>query len=205
MARTTTGWIRPWGLIDAASSSSASSFQWRRGWYLPAWIGWMGSSLSSPSCSTIDGPASGPVPPPSRASRPRPSPRFFAAAIGNSLRCRRSRVGGVGRRVVGLGGVACRALCRMHGAFAANDFAGEADVGHGAARPAIVEMNWLAVAGRLGKTHVARNDRAQHLVAKVLGELGRHLVAEVVAYVVHGAQQALDLEFRVQAHAHGLD
>src|ERR1700754_1929183 len=187
MARTTTGWMRPWALIEAASSSSASSFQCRRGWYLPAWIWWIGSILSSPSCSTIDGPASGPAPPPSRASRPRPSPRFFAAAIGNSLRCRRSRVGGVGRRVVGLWDVACRALRRRHGALAANDFASEANVGDGAARTAIVEMNGLAVAGRLGKTHVTRNDRTQHFVAKVLGELRRNLVAEVVAHVVHGA------------------
>jgi hypothetical protein len=97
----------------------------------------------------------------------------------------------------------CAVSARPPGA--AHHFAGEALVGQRAARFGIVEVDRLAMARRLGQAHVARDDRAQHLVAEMLGELQRNFVAEVVARVVHGAHEAFDFERGIEAHAHGLD
>jgi len=55
---------------------SAASFICVRGWYLPGWIAWISSVRSSPSAFDV---CTGSASPPSRASSPRPSPRFFAA------------------------------------------------------------------------------------------------------------------------------
>jgi hypothetical protein len=61
------------------------------------------------------------------------------------------------------------------------------------------------VARRFGQAHVTRHDGAEHLVAEVLQQLPGDLVAEVVADVVHGAQQALHRQLRVDRGLHGPD
>ena len=82
---------------------------------------------------------------------------------------------------------------------ATDHFSGERQVGQRAARILVVQQHRLAETRRLGQAHVARDHRAEHLFAEVLDELRRHLVGEVVARVVHGAQQPFDLQLRVQA------
>ena len=67
-------------------------------------------------------------------------------------------------------------------AFAPDDLSGETEVGHAAARGAVVFDDALAVAGRFGQAHVARHDGAEHAVAEVPGEFGRHRIGEAPSH-----------------------
>ncbi len=82
--------------------------------------------------------------------------------------------------------------------LAPQHLAGERQVGHGAGRGLVVDQRRQTVARRFGEAHIARNDGAVDLVAEVLEQLPRDVVRQVVARVEHGAQQALDLERRIQ-------
>ena len=62
-----------------------------------------------------------------------------------------------------------------------------------------------AVRRRLGEAHVAGHDRAIELGAEVALQLGGDVLRERVARVVHGPQQPLDLERRIEMRAHLLD
>ena len=57
----------------------------------------------------------------------------------------------------------------------------------------------------LGEAHVARNHGAVEGIAKVLGELLRYFAGEIVARVIHGAQQAFNLKLRVKRGSDLLD
>src|SRR5579883_2478145 len=220
MARTTIGWISPWALIEAASSCRRSSSIDCRGWYRPGWIRATSSRRnSSPAAAVSDSGT------PSSTSRSRaPRPRRFAADISDRPRRARGRRGAGARAAAPVRGAAARPawfahhaswwfsidmggsdLRRRAAALAPQHLAGQAEVRDRAARLAVVEVDRLAVAGRFGEADVARDDRAQQLVAEVLGQLRRDVVRQVVAHVVHGAQQALDLELRIEPRAHRLD
>ena len=58
---------------------------------------------------------------------------------------------------------------------------------------------------RFGEADVARNHRAIELVAEMFFELGRDVLRERVARVVHRAKEPFDLEPRVQMRAHLAD
>src|SRR5581483_11027070 len=90
-------------------------------------------------------------------------------------------------------------------ALAAQHLAGQTEISDGPARFAIVKIDRQAVARRFGEADVARDDGAQQLVAEMLDELRRDVVAEIVANVVHRAQQAFDFEVRIEARTHRLD
>ena len=79
----------------------------------------------------------------------------------------------------------------------ADHLARERQVRQRAARILVVQQHRLAEARRLGQPHVARNDRAEHLVAEMLDQLRRDFVREVVPRVEHRAQDALELELRI--------
>src|SRR5690348_7930957 len=108
-------------------------------------------------------------------------------------------------------GLPCRLLSdgilrlRHRGALTPQHFTGETEIRDRAARLAIVQIDRLAMTGRFGKTNVARNDRAQHFLAEMLGQLRGHFVAEIVAHVVHRAQQPFDFEFWIEALAYSMD
>src|SRR5574340_1144549 len=107
--------------------------------------------------------------PPSKASSPRPSPLSLAMYVLPG----------------GEAGAPERFLGQFHICF----------------RPptqGVVGQHWQPVARRLGQTHIARNHRVVHLVAEMLLDLVRHLLRQCAARVVHHAQQALDLDARVE-------
>jgi hypothetical protein len=102
----------------------------------------------------------------------------------------------------GRDGVGGRRVARFH---PAQHLAGERQVRERALRLRLELERRHAVRGRLGEPHVARDHRAEQLVAEVLLELGRDVLRERVARVVHRAQQALDLEPRIEVRAHLLE
>src|ERR1700722_9623389 len=113
---------------------------------------------------------------PRSASRSRaPRPRFFAAMPKCSLSVHVRRCG-------------C-ALAPQH-------LAGKSEIGDRAARFAIVQIDRLAMTRRLGQPDVSRNNRTQQLVAEMFAELRGYIVGEIVAHVVHGAQQSFDFQIR---------
>ena len=57
-----------------------------------------------------------------------------------------------------------RCSCGLLPAFAADHLAGQADIGDGATRAAVVQVDRLPMAGRLGETHVARGAKIDNLV-----------------------------------------
>ena len=90
---------------------------------------------------------------------------------------------------------AAQSLGLVHaGCPLSENFVGEREVGLRALRGRVPQHRGHAVARRLGEPHVARHQRAVHLVAEVRLELLRHLLRERVARVVHRAQQPGDLE-----------
>ena len=97
------------------------------------------------------------------------------------------------------------AFCGVARFHPAQHFAGEREIRVRALRLRLELERRDAVRRRLGEAHVARNDRAIELVAEMLLELGRDVLRERVARIVHRAQQALDLEPRVEVRAHLLD
>src|SRR5436190_9821192 len=117
---------------------------------------------------------------PSSASSPRPSPLSLltvCASCGISIENAGARENLVRQRNVGL-----RPLRRT-----------------------VPDHGWGAEARRFGEPHVARHERAVHLFAEMLLELLRYLMRQRVSGVVHRAQQARDLQARIDIGAHPLD
>ena len=75
------------------------------------------------------------------------------------------------------------------------------------ARPggAVVVVDRLAVARRLGKAHIAGDDGRIHLAGEVALDLFRNLEGEIRAPVEHREQNAFELEAGIQAAAHHAD
>src|SRR3989344_1775584 len=82
--------------------------------------------------------------------------------------------------------------------FAAQHLAREREIGLRALGLHVVADHRLAVRGGLGQPDVAWDHGAIELVAEMRLELCRYLVVEIVARVVHGTQQPLDLKRRIQ-------
>src|SRR6185437_4305040 len=79
----------------------------------------------------------------------------------------------------------------------ADHLAGKREVRESAPRLLVVKQHRPAERWRLREADVARNDRAEDLVAEMHEELRADLVREVVSRVEHGAQDTLDLQLRV--------
>ena len=90
----------------------------------------------------------------------------------------------------------------MHGLFAPQDFARQRQVADRAPGLGVVGNHRRTVAGRFRQAHVAGNNGAVHLVAEVADQLVGNVVGQTVARVVHGAQQAADMQLGVE---HGAD
>src|SRR2546430_2784600 len=132
--------------------------------------------MRSVACRSETGPAS-----PSRsskASRPLPSPLSFT---------------GVSRSY------------RRSDAVPRKDLARQSDVRLRAFAFAIEVHGGSAEARRLGEAYVAWNHGFVHLLAEVLLQLGRHLLRERIARIVHGSKQPFDIELRIQVLADLLD
>lgn len=76
-------------------------------------------------------------------------------------------------------------------------FARQGKIGHGTPRSLVVEYNRLAMAGRLSQTDIARDDGSVYLVTEMGNELGRNLIGQIVAWIMHGAQYAFDRQARI--------
>src|SRR5512139_3235427 len=73
---------------------------------------------------------------------------------------------------------------------------GQIEIALGALRADIIEQHRLAVARRLAQGHVAVDHGLVDLAAEVFPDLLGHLLGKIVPSVVHGEQDALDLELR---------
>src|SRR5208283_902801 len=179
----------PLDLIESASSFKDSGRMSTRGWYLPRCSRSSGRFASrSPAsggrsavCATALRANSG-----LSSASPRPKDGFLP-----DMREFQRTTGGLygrGRPIV-----------------AANHFAGERQIGQGAARLLVVKQGGLAEARRLGQADIAGNHGTEHLLPEVLDQLRGHLVRQIVARIEHSAQQALDLQLRIDAGADLLD
>jgi hypothetical protein len=74
------------------------------------------------------------------------------------------------------------------------DFLRELNVAFRASGADIVDEDRLAVAGSLGETNAAGNDGLKDLVLKELLKVGGDLTSEIGAVVIHGEENAGDLE-----------
>src|SRR3989440_7390814 len=83
-------------------------------------------------------------------------------------------------------------------ALALDDLVRELDVGLAAGAVVVVEQDRLAVRGRLGHPDVAGDHGLVDLGAKEGAHLGRDLLGEGRARIVHGEHDALDLEARIE-------
>src|SRR6188508_3071217 len=81
-------------------------------------------------------------------------------------------------------------------------FLREREVRFGAARSRIVGDRGETVARRFGEPHVARDDRAIHLVLEELADVLRDLLSKIGALVIHRQQHAFDVERRIERGAH---
>ena len=82
----------------------------------------------------------------------------------------------------------------MRELLAPQHLGGELDVGLRPGAAMVVEQHRLAVRRRLGHPHVARDHRVVDLLAEMPAHIGGDLLAEIVAAVVHGQHDALDLQ-----------
>src|SRR3990172_7064004 len=89
--------------------------------------------------------------------------------------------------------------------FMSQDLPREFEVRERAARPEVVEHHRLAVARRLGETHIAGDDGIEDLTREVAMDLVANLEREAGPAVEHRQHDALDFEPGVQALAHELD
>src|SRR5690606_12784463 len=211
MGRTTMGCITPWLRMDSASSSRASGRMSRRGWYLPGWMNSIGSCFRLPSaacvagCSaagastgTSSGSATTCLLPASRASRPRPRPRFLAAiARLYSFVCFGASRHGFGKAFTRAVARNCRPACLQLTRFTAQEFAGQGNVGQRAAGILVVHNDRQAEAWCFRQTDVAGNDGAEHGLAEVGLELVGDLLGKAVARIIHGAHDALGAKARI--------
>ena len=89
--------------------------------------------------------------------------------------------------------------------LAVHDFLGQLYVTFGAAGADIIEQRRLAIARRLGKADVARNDGFQQPIAKVSLQLLCDLLRQVRSIVIHGEDHAFNVQLRVKAQAQSLN
>src|SRR5271170_7373645 len=186
MGRTTTGWMTPRSLIEAASSSSSPSsnrFRGLRGFGRRNSIG----ILRAPPAGSIASSFAAP----SRAASPRPrrglgSVRLMSSAIGVLL-------------------LLSSTLSGAPTPLALNDLGGELEIGLAAGAFEVVEQRRLAVRRRLGEADIAGNDRLVDLVAHMGADVGDDLPREAVAGIVHGQHDALNRQSRVQRAANLFD
>ena len=90
-------------------------------------------------------------------------------------------------------------------ALALDDLGGELDVGLAAGAVVVVEQDRLAVRGRLGDAHVARDHGLVDLGPEEGAHVRRDLLRQRRARVVHGQHDALDLEARIERGADLVD
>src|SRR2546423_627859 len=95
--------------------------------------------------------------------------------------------------------------CRRRDAVPRKDLARQGDVCLRAFAFAIEVHGGSAEARRVGEAYVAWNHGFVHLLAEVLLQLGRHLLRERIARIVHGSKQPFDIELRIQVLADLLD
>ena len=88
---------------------------------------------------------------------------------------------------------------------ALDEFFRTGHVGLGTLARAVVDDAGQAVARRLGKPHVARNDGLEDLVAEMLLKLRAHLLLERDARVEHHAQKRHDAQVLVLLGTNALD
>ncbi len=96
-------------------------------------------------------------------------------------------------------------MAREAGGSAAQDLGGELDIGLRAGAAMIVDQHRLAVRGRLGYPHVARDHRVEDPGPEMLAHVEGDELAQIVTAVVHGQHHALQFEPRVQSPPDPLD
>src|SRR5438477_13021788 len=74
----------------------------------------------------------------------------------------------------------------------ANNLFSELPVAFRSARPRVVSKDWLAVARRLGQSHVARDDCRKDLASEKILQVVADLARQVGPIIVHSEQDALD-------------
>src|SRR5690606_12922803 len=107
---------------------------------------------------------------PKSASSPRPKPRFLTAmpvlSFTKRVDCSTGR----------LTGCLARAPYQLPG---------QSQIGHGTAGLLVVGQHRQPVAGCLGQTHVARDDRLVQSVPEMLAQLLGHFPGQAVARIIH--------------------
>ncbi len=88
--------------------------------------------------------------------------------------------------------------------LAAHHFAREPQIGLTSQALKVVDQHRLAERRRLRHPHIAGDDGGVDLVAEVRAHILRHLLRQAVAPVVHGQDDALQLQFGIEAAAHQL-
>src|SRR6266511_229238 len=81
----------------------------------------------------------------------------------------------------------------------------EVDIRLAPARSDVIENNRFPERRRFAETHIARNDRAIHLLSKVIADLLGHLSGEVDSVVVHGESDPFDRQRRIEEVADPFD
>ncbi len=89
--------------------------------------------------------------------------------------------------------------------LALNDFRSKPQIGLAAAAFKVVEKHRLAVRGGFGNPHVAREDGVIDLDAHEAAHIGDDLRGKIVARVVHGQDNAMDIKLLVQRLLHLID
>jgi hypothetical protein len=81
---------------------------------------------------------------------------------------------------------------------ARQEFSGQLEVGLGAARTPVVKSNGPPVTGSLGQTDISRNDGLEEAIFEVFAEGLGDLLGQIGAVVIHGEEDALDLDVGVE-------
>src|SRR5690606_12997846 len=187
----------------------------------PSARGWAGSRPSSEStpraprsalrrndggagCDREECPRSGSRPPPGRMGATRP-PRPAEAGRRCRVRADSARDPECLLSSIPLGLLPSGRGARAALFVARQKLPGQAQVALGARRGDVVKEDRLAEARRLRKPHVAGNDALEDLLAEVAADLALHLRRERGPPVVHGEENALDLEAGIEALPDELD
>ena len=195
-----TGWITPRAAIEAASSSSAASSKWRRGW--SGWGSIDGDRQGWRALSPLTL-ASAPAATSGSSRRVSPEQRAQAAAERRRL--------ALGRAPAAAAAPRCESTVVVaHAAFlplrqAADQLARERHIGAAAGAGVIVDQRRQAMARRFGQADVARNDRFEHQRAEARADIVGDLVGQAVAAVEHGQRDADDAELGIEALLDALD
>src|SRR5713101_7711533 len=137
---------------------------------------WIFSMASVASCSRASRPSSSLA---RSASNPRPKPLIFTVLFLSSRACRRSG--------------------------AAQYFSGQLEIRLCALGVSIVAYCGHAVARRFGEPDIARNNSIVNLVAEVLLQLVGNLLRQEIPGIIHGAQQAFDLQPGIEIGVHSFN